>query len=517
MELLNPNFIQEVAPEFLVPLADVACSLGGTVVLCCRVSGRPPPSVALRGPDQTLLSSSSRVAIDIRDSGDVLLRVCNLMPEDTGIYTCVASNALGSASSSASVRVQGLPPPPGRPIAQEAGPRAVLLRWPPPPNRRQPLQRGVQAGGLSTVAAGGGSREELVQIEGLVPGGHYQFRVRASNPWGVGPPSEPSNMVTVSDSASDGAGVQWKENFDSVYTEICEIGRGRFSAVKKCLNKSTKKEVAVKVVSKKLLSKQQVAKEAELLRLAQNRHLVALLDAYESRTALLLVLELLEDGRLLDYLVASDQLLEETVAFYIQQTLQALQALHTCRVLHLDLKVYNTHLLYIHTYIHIYTHLQGPAPGPEAGEHHGGPAGLAPVGEAAGPGRRRPAAPPPPRRHVQLLPGGRSAEFSAPEQVRGAPVWPSTDVWAAGVLAYVLLSGVSPFLDESPEETRLNVLRRDFSFPPRLLRRRVAGRPPFCGKRAGDRPPTQAGGRRLPGAPLGGGGGGLRGGRGLLG
>lgn len=36
-----------------------------------------------------------------------------------------------------------------------------------------------------------------VKIEDLIPGGHYQFRVSASNPWGVSPPSEPSNMVTL--------------------------------------------------------------------------------------------------------------------------------------------------------------------------------------------------------------------------------------------------------------------------------------------------------------------------------
>ena len=47
----------------------------------------------------------------------------------------------------------------------------------------------------------------------------------------------------------------------------------------------------------------------------------------------------LEDGRLLDYLVACDELMEEKVAFFIRETLEALQHLHTCRVTHLDLKV----------------------------------------------------------------------------------------------------------------------------------------------------------------------------------
>ena len=34
-----------------------------------------------------------------------------------------------------------------------------------------------------------------------------------------------------------------------------------------------------------------------------------------------------------------------------------------------------------------------------------------------------------------------------------------------GVVLYVLLSGVSPFLDESPEETCSNITKRDFCFP----------------------------------------------------
>lgn len=47
----------------------------------------------------------------------------------------------------------------------------------------------------------------------------------------------------------------------------------------------------------------------------------------------------LEDGRLFEYLVAHDELMEEKVAFFIRETLEALQHLHTCRVAHLDLKV----------------------------------------------------------------------------------------------------------------------------------------------------------------------------------
>jgi len=58
-----------------------------------------------------------------------------------------------------------------------------------------------------------------------------------------------------------------------------------------------------------------------------------------------------------------------------------------------------------------------------------------------------------------------SPEFASPELVPGEPVSPSSDLWSLGVVAYVLLSGASPFLDESAEETCLNICRLDFSFP----------------------------------------------------
>lgn len=67
------------------------------------------------------------------------------------------------------------------------------------------------------------------------------------------------------------------------------------------------------------------------------------------------------------------------------------------------------------------------------------------------------------RRYVHLLLG--NPEFSAPELIRGMPVSMATDVWSMGVLVYVMLSGVSPFLDESPEETCVNICRLDFCFP----------------------------------------------------
>lgn len=56
-------------------------------------------------------------------------------------------------------------------------------------------------------------------------------------------------------------------------------------------------------------------------------------------------------------------------------------------------------------------------------------------------------------------------EFSAPEMVIGHTLTHYTDGWCFGIMLYVFLSGVSPFLDDSIEETTTNILKCDFSFP----------------------------------------------------
>uniref|UniRef100_A0A8C0B125 Protein kinase domain-containing protein n=1 Tax=Buteo japonicus TaxID=224669 RepID=A0A8C0B125_9AVES len=199
--------------------------------------------------------------------------------------------------------------------------------------------------------------------------------------------------------------------------------RGRFSIVKKCVHKASRKDVAVKFISKKMKKKEQAAHEAALLQHLQHPQYITIHDTYESPTSYILVLELMDDGRLLDYLMNHDELMEEKVAFYIRDTMEALQYLHNCRVAHLDIKVGRkendailfSNLITGHYHIH---HLLG------------------------------------------------NPEFAAPEVIQGLPVSLSTDIWSIGVLTYVMLSGVSPFLDESKEETCINVCRVDFSFPP---------------------------------------------------
>ncbi|XP_025758049.1 triple functional domain protein isoform X1 [Oreochromis niloticus] len=341
-QLLNPNYIYDVPPEFLVPLSDVTCDNGESVTLRCKVCGRPRATVSWKGPNQSNLTNNGHFSIAYSDTGEATLRIIGVASEDDGVYTCVATNELGSVTSSASLRVLAV--------------------------------------------------------------------------------------------STDGVRVSWKDNFESHYTEVVELGRGRFSVVKRCDHRGTKRTVAVKHVNKKLMRRDRVTQELNLLQRLQHPHIVTLIDTYETPSSYALVLEMADQGRLLDYIVSWGNLTEEKVACYLRNVLEALHYLHNCRIAHLDIKPEN--LLVSHT-----------ASGQPIVK-------LTDFGDAVQLNSAH---------YVHPLLG--SPEFASPELVLGEPVSLTSDLWSLGVVTYVLLSGASPFLDESAEETCLNICRLDFSFP----------------------------------------------------
>lgn len=342
VKLLNPNFIHDAPPEFLTPVSDVACESGDSVALRCRVCGRPRATITWTGPDGCTLGNDGRHSISYSESDEATLRILRVSAEDSGVYSCVATNAAGSVSTSASLTVSGTP--------------------------------------------------------------------------------------------EDGSEIIWKSGFESFYTEITELGRGRFSVAKRCDQRGSKRTVAAKHVNKKLLRREQVLQEIRLLQTLDHPNLVRLLDTYETANSYVLVLEMADQGRFLDYIVSWGNLTEERVALYLTEVLEALHYLHSWRIAHLDLKPENIVVEHVSSQPVIK---------------------LTDFGDAAHLG--------PTSSHIHPLLG--SPEFSAPELVLGQAASLTSDIWSLGVVTYVVLSGASPFLDESLEETCLNICRLDFSFP----------------------------------------------------
>uniref|UniRef100_A0A3Q2THB4 Protein kinase domain-containing protein n=1 Tax=Fundulus heteroclitus TaxID=8078 RepID=A0A3Q2THB4_FUNHE len=230
-------------------------------------------------------------------------------------------------------------------------------------------------------------------------------------------------------------------------TSLFLVLRGRFSVVKRCDHLCNKRmTVAVKHVNKKLMKRDQVTQELNLLQRLQHPHIVRLVDKFETSSSYAIVLEIhlswltvifhfrADQGRLLDYIVSWGNLTEEKVASYLRSVLEALHYLHNCRIVHLDVKPENLLV---------------------AQNASGQPVvKLTDFGDAVQLNSAH---------YVHPLLG--SPEFASPELVLGEPVSLASDLWSLGVVTYVLLSGASPFLDESAEETCLNICRLDFSFP----------------------------------------------------
>lgn len=73
---------------------------------------------------------------------------------------------------------------------------------------------------------------------------------------------------------------------------IWSATRGRFAVVKRCDQRGSKRTVAVKLVNKKLMKRDQVTQELSVLQRLQHPHIVCLLDTYETSSSYALVLEM---------------------------------------------------------------------------------------------------------------------------------------------------------------------------------------------------------------------------------
>lgn len=80
----------------------VSVRTGQRVLLHCAVSGEPTPSVEWQWDGEALPEGPRG---RILPNATLLLPVAS--PRDTGTYTCIARNALGSAAARASLVVQG--------------------------------------------------------------------------------------------------------------------------------------------------------------------------------------------------------------------------------------------------------------------------------------------------------------------------------------------------------------------------------------------------------------------------
>ncbi|XP_036925769.1 myosin light chain kinase family member 4 isoform X5 [Sturnira hondurensis] len=208
-------------------------------------------------------------------------------------------------------------------------------------------------------------------------------------------------------------------------TEI--LGGGRFGQVHKCEEKATGLKLAAKVIKTRgRKDKDEVKNEIIVMNQLDHVNLIQLYDAFESKNDIVLVMEYVDGGELFDRIIDDNYNLTELDAIlFIKQICEGIRHMHQMYILHLDLKPENILCVNQDTkQIKIIDF------------------GLA---------RRYK-----PREKLKVNFG--TPEFLAPEVVNYDFVSFPTDMWSVGVIAYMLLSGLSPFLGDNDAETLNNIL-----------------------------------------------------------
>ncbi|KAK9304160.1 hypothetical protein QLX08_004421 [Tetragonisca angustula] len=136
--------------------------------------------------------------------------------------------------------------------------------------------------------------------------------------------------------------------FDEVY-ELCEIiGKGPFSVVRKCIHRQTGQMFAVKIVdvakftSSPGLSTNDLKREATICHMLKHPHIVELLETYSSEGMLYMVFEYMDGSDLCFEVVrratAGFVYSEAVASHYMRQILEALRYCHENDIIHRDLK-----------------------------------------------------------------------------------------------------------------------------------------------------------------------------------
>uniref|UniRef100_A0A8C9VXM9 calcium/calmodulin-dependent protein kinase n=1 Tax=Scleropages formosus TaxID=113540 RepID=A0A8C9VXM9_SCLFO len=208
--------------------------------------------------------------------------------------------------------------------------------------------------------------------------------------------------------------------FTDEYQLYEELGKGAFSVVRRCMKISTGQEYAAKIINTKKLSArdhQKLEREARICRLLKHPNIVRLHDSISEEGFHYLVFDLVTGGELFEDIVAREYYSEADASHCIQQILEAVLHCHQMGVVHRDLKPENLLL---------------------ASKLKGAAVKLADFGLAI---------------EVQ---GDQQAWFGfagtpgylSPEVLRKDPYGKPVDMWACGVILYILLVGYPPFWDE---------------------------------------------------------------------
>ncbi|XP_051953426.1 calcium/calmodulin-dependent protein kinase type II subunit beta-like isoform X13 [Xyrauchen texanus] len=225
--------------------------------------------------------------------------------------------------------------------------------------------------------------------------------------------------------------------FTDDYQLYEELGKGAFSVVRRCVKLSTGQEYAAKIINTKKLSArdhQKLEREARICRLLKHPNIVRLHDSISEEGFHYLLFDLVTGGELFEDIVAREYYSEADASHCIHQILDSVHHIHQHDIVHRDLKPENLLL---------------------ASKCKNAAVKLADFGLAI---------------EVQ---GEQQAWFGfagtpgylSPEVLRKEAYGKPVDIWACGVILYILLVGYPPFWDEDQHKLYQQIKAGAYDFP----------------------------------------------------
>ncbi|XP_073335775.1 serine/threonine-protein kinase DCLK1a isoform X3 [Pagrus major] len=255
------------------------------------------------------------------------------------------------------------------------------------------------------------------------------------------------SSTKVSSSVEDGDGVVTEgEEIDEVpavpsyisdrYKVGRTLGDGNFAVVRECVEHSTGREYALKIINKgKCRGKEHmIQNEVAILRRVKHPNIVLLIEEVDTYNELYLVMELVKGGDLFDAITSANRYTERDASGMLYNLANAIKYLHSLNIVHRDIKPEN---------LLVYEHADG-SKSLKLGDF-----GLATVVD--GP--------------LYTVCG--TPTYVAPEIISETGYGLKVDIWAAGVITYILLCGFPPFRGSSDDQEVLfdQILMGQLEFP----------------------------------------------------
>ncbi|XP_070469830.1 serine/threonine-protein kinase H1 isoform X2 [Equus przewalskii] len=251
-------------------------------------------------------------------------------------------------------------------------------------------------------------------------------------------PSEPPRRPRVA---------KYRAKFDPRVTAKYDIkaliGRGSFSRVVRVEHRATRQPYAIKMIETKYREGREVCEsELRVLRRVRHANIIQLVEVFETQERVYMVMELATGGELFDRIIAKGSFTERDATQVLQMVLDGVRYLHALGITHRDLKPEN--LLYYHpgTDSKIIITDFGLASARKKGDD------------------------------CLMKTTCGTPEYIAPEVLVRKPYTNSVDMWALGVIAYILLSGTMPFEDDNRTRLYRQILRGKYSYSGEMPSRR---------------------------------------------